>query len=166
MTHVPFDPGRILRTLHGHGVRHILIGGLAARVWGSPSITVDADICYARDGDNLERLAAALRELGATLRGVHEEVPFQLDARSLRAGDHFTFMTDAGPLDCLAIPSGSGGFAELDRNAIDGELEGVSVRVVDLDDLMRMKRAAGRPKDRIELEVLGALRDELEGRDE
>ena len=158
-----FDPVHILRRLQADGVRFVLIGGLAAKAHGSPTLTVDIDICYARDRDNLERLAAVLRELGAKLRGAPPDLPFRLDRVTLERGDSFTFTTDFGDLDILGTPSGTTGFVELDANAEPAELgEGLVVRVTSLDDLIRMKRAAGRPKDRIELEVLGALRDEID----
>jgi hypothetical protein len=163
MTRRRFDPVGILRLFQARGVRFVLIGGLAAKAHGSPTLTVDIDICYARDSDNLERLAAALRELGSVLRGAPAELPFRLDARTLRLGDTFTFVTDLGDLDVLGTPSGVNGFDELIANAQELELdEGLVVPVASLDDLIRMKRAAGRAKDRIELEVLGALRDEVE----
>jgi len=157
-----FDPLAVLRALSGHRVRFMLIGGFAAAIRGSPVITGDVDICYARDDENVERLAAALEELGATLRGGPSDVPFQLDARTLREGDHFTFATNAGALDCLGTPAGTDGFADLDASATDEDLDGLVVRVASVDDLIRMKRAAGRPQDLIAVEWLAALRDELE----
>ncbi|MGH9382520.1 MAG: hypothetical protein ACRD2Z_18225 [Thermoanaerobaculia bacterium] len=164
MSPIAFDPERILRTLAQHHVRYVLIGGLAGRLWGSPTITNDLDLCYARDRVNLERLAEALRALGARLRGVDADVPFLLDAETLERGDHFTFATVAGNLDILGHPAGSRGYEDLLATASDMQLAGQSVAVVDLDDLIAMKRAAARPKDRIEVEVLGALRDELSKR--
>ncbi len=157
-----FDPIVALGTLVSHGVRFVLIGGYAAAIRGSPVITGDVDVCYARDDDNLERLATALQQLGATLRGAPPEVLFRLDARTLKAGDHFTFSTSAGPLDCLGTPAGTDGFADLDASATDEDLDGLVVRVASVDDLIRMKRAAGRPQDKIAVEWLAALRDELE----
>jgi len=124
-------------------------------------MTNDIDICYDQEPPNLERLAAALTELGARLRGVDEDVPFLLDAITLAKGQNFTFTTDVGALDVLGLPAGVRNFDELAVNAVQFDLgEGVIVAVCDLDDLIRMKRAAGRPKDRIELEVLSAVRDE------
>jgi hypothetical protein len=157
-----FDPYEVFRTLTVHEVRFVVIGGLGARLHGSPVITNDTDICYELSDDNLERLATALRELGARLRGVDEDVPFQLDARTLQAGDHFTFTTSAGSVDCLGTPAGVDGFDELARSAVTFDVDGFSVLVASLEDLIRMKRAAGRPKDLIAAEWLSALRDELE----
>jgi len=157
-----FDPLAVLRTLVDHKVRFVLIGGFAAAIRGSPVITGDVDVCYARDDENLQGLAAALAELGATLRGAPCDVRFRLDAGSLKAGDHFTFATAAGPLDCLGTPAGTDGFADLDASATDENLDGLVVRVASVDDLIRMKRAAGRPQDLIAVEWLAALRDELE----
>jgi hypothetical protein len=162
MTEAQFDPLGALRTLDRHGVRFIVIGGYAAAIRGSPLITGEVDICYAPDDENLERLAEALTELGATLRGAPPDRPFQLDAKTLKRGDAFTFNTTAGPLDCVGIPAGTAGFVDLDAEATDEDLDGLTVRVASIEDLMRMKRAAGGPKDLIALEWLGAVRDELE----
>jgi hypothetical protein len=162
------EPPRLLdalRMLARHRVRFLLIGGYAAIARGSPLLTGDIDICHARDDENLERLAAALRELGATLRGAPPDLPFQLDAKALKEGDHFTFSTSVGALDCLGTPAGTRGFDDLNRDAADVDLDGLVVRVPSVDDLIRMKRAAGRPKDLIGLEWLRALREELENQE-
>jgi hypothetical protein len=165
MSEPPFDPLRTLRTLIDHRVRFVLIGGYAGALRGSPVITGDVDICYARDDENLQRLAAALQALESRLRGAPLDVPFQLDAATLRAGDQFTFTTTAGPVDCLGTAAGTEGFADLDASATDEDLDGLVVRVASLDDLIRMKRAAGRPADLIAVEWLSALRDELDAGD-
>lgn len=158
----PFDPLRALETLVRHGVDFVVIGAFAGRLLGSPTVTRDLDVCYSRERDNLERLAAALTELHARLRGAPTDIPFKLDARTLRAGDSFTFETDAGDLDILGTPSGTDGYPDLVRSAQLMDLDDLRVQVVHIDDLIRMKRAAGRPKDLIEAEVLGAVREELD----
>ncbi len=160
---MPYDPVAALGVLNRHGVQFVVIGGVAGRLWGSPTLTNDVDLCYERSDDNIVRLADALTELGARLRRVADEVPFILDAETIRRGLNFTFTTSLGPLDILGLPAGVRDFNELAANAVEFDLgDGVRVQVCDLDDLMRMKRATGRPKDRIELEVLGAVRDERE----
>jgi hypothetical protein len=161
-----FRPDVILRSLVDHGVRFVLIGGLAAQAHGSPSLTGDLDICYARDGENLTRLAAALEELAAVRRGLPADAPRMppLDTRTLRAGGLFTLTTRAGDFDLLATPDPGLDYERLKASAVTTTVAGHPVTVASLADLIDMKRAAGRPKDRIELEILGALREELDRR--
>jgi len=162
MSATAFDPLRLLKTLDRHGVRSVIIGGIAGRLWGSTTVTNDLDICYARDRTNLQALATALRDLKVKLRGVDRNLPFIVDARSLELGDSFIFTTIAGNLDCVGTPRGSGGYEALARTATRMDVGGVNVLVASLEDLIQMKRAAGRPKDLIEVEVLCAVRDEME----
>jgi hypothetical protein len=157
-----FDPIPIFKVLSRHHVRFVLIGAFAGRLWGSNTITNDLDLCYARDRPNLEALAAALRELGATLRGAPKDIPFLLDSETLERGDHFTFETKFGDLDCLGTPSGSKGFQELIDGSSEMAVGSEKVLVASLYDLIRLKRAAGRPKDLVEVEILAALREEID----
>lgn len=158
-----FDPVSALRALVEKGVQFVLIGGLAGRLHGSPTVTSDTDVCADWSPANLERLAEALVGLRARLRGVDDDVPFLLDHRTLAAGRNFTFSTDAGGLDILAEPAGGLTYADLAQGAEQLELAaGLAVLVANLDDLIVMKESAGRPKDLIEVEVLGAIRRELE----
>ena len=154
-----FDPRPLLGVLVRHEVRFVVIGGIAASLQGSTTITNDFDICYARDHENLKRLVRALTELAATLRGPREPVAFRLDARTLNAGLNFTFDTKYGPFDCLGSVAGSFDYEQLRRNSDLMNLVGTNVSVASLDDLIRMKRAAGRNKDLIEVENLSALRE-------
>jgi predicted nucleotidyltransferase len=156
---------QILMSLLDAGVDFVLIGGLASQVHGSPSLTSDVDICFALDGDNLHRLSNALVSMAAIRRGFEPGINAPLDHRALRAGDVFTLSTRFGDLDLLAHPDPGLDFQVLRERSIVAEIFGQKVRVASLEDLMAMKRAAGRPKDRIELEILGALREELDKRD-
>ena len=89
--------------------------------------------------------------------------PFLLDGRTLAAGDSFTFVTNLGSLDVLGTPSGTKGYRDLASAAVAIPVaEDLSVRVVALADLMRMKRASARIKDKMHLEVLAALQEMLE----
>ncbi|MFN8233196.1 MAG: hypothetical protein U0V56_06910 [Actinomycetota bacterium] len=162
----PFDPFAILRSLERHGVRFVLIGGLAAGARGSVSLTVDLDICYDRRSDNLERLALVLDELNASLRvgaGDTDAVVFRFDAAALALGDSFATWTDLGPLDVLATPAGTNGFDDLRAGADELDMgDGLVVPVASVADLIRMERAAGRPKDLAHIAELVALDEEID----
>jgi hypothetical protein len=161
-----FDPVAILTRLVAAQVRFVVIGGLAAQAHGSISSTFDLDICYARDRDNLESLARILTDIAAVRRGLPIDAPRmpQLDARTLRATSLLTLDTAYGPLDLFAAPDPGLDYDQLAAHSVKVDLRGVVVLVASLDDLVTMKRATGRPKDRVELEILGALREEIDRR--
>ena len=147
MSAEPFDPVPILEALVDAQVDFVLIGGLAGGLHGSLYPTYDVDIMYARDRENLERLARVLRELGATLRGAPEDVPFILDADTLARGANLTFATRLGSVDILAEPSGAPPYDKVRAQAANVEISGRAVAVASLDHLIAMKEAAGRRKD-------------------
>ena len=86
----------LIRRLGSAEVRFVLIGGFAATVLGSPRTTVDLDIVYARDDENLARLAGALESLAPRLRGAPDGLPFVLDVATLARGLNFTLTTTLG----------------------------------------------------------------------
>jgi predicted nucleotidyltransferase len=153
-----FALSRLLRRLVQADVDFVVVGGVAVIVQASPRFTKDLDICYATKQANLDRLGAALTELGARLRGVEEDVPFVPDGLTLRHTQMLTLTTLDGDLDLLVDPDGSPGYATLRRNASRVELDGITVLVASIDDLIAMKRAAGRPQDLVDLESLEIAR--------
>ena len=156
-----FDPIAALRALRDAGVEFVLIGGLAGRLWGSPSVTGDVDICARWDDTNRGRIAAVLQVAGATLRGAPDDLPFILDARTLGQGANFTFNTTWGPLDLVTLPAGGLVYDDLAASAVSFELDDhLAIDVVALDDLIHLKQSAARRKDLIEVEILEAVRDE------
>ena len=150
----------ILKTLNEHGVNYVLIGGLAAILWGSDSITRDVDVCYERDEANIQALVRALRALDAHPRGWPEGVPEFIDERAFRLGDTMTFVTKFGDFDCLGTPSGTDGYSDLVQNAEPMEIDqDATVLVSSIDDIIRMKRTAGRVKDLNLVEGLKLLKE-------
>jgi hypothetical protein len=156
----PLQAQPILAALLRHGVDFVLVGGLAGLAHGSSYPTYDLDVAYSRDAGNLERLAAALRELDVTLRGATSDLPFQVDARSLANGANFTFETQSGWFDILADVAGISSYEQLRADARIENIEGVDVRVASIDHLIAMKRASNRTKDKLMLEEYIVIADE------
>lgn len=145
----------ILEAFSGAQVRCVLIGGAAMRLRGSAHIIDDLDFCYDRAWNNLERLVSALAAHHPTLRGAPPDLPFVVDARTLKAGLNFTLQTMPG---LLGEAAGIASFEGVWERATAMDIHQIPVRVASLDDLIAMKRAAGRPKDLTHLRELEALR--------
>jgi hypothetical protein len=93
-------PG-LLKTLNRGMVDYILVGGVAAAAHGSARLTQDVDVVYARDPEDLDRLAAALAPYAPHLRGAPPGLPFRWSVETLSGGLNFTLTTTLGDLDLL-----------------------------------------------------------------
>ena len=156
----PFE--NIAELLASHGVEFIVIGGQAETIHGSARVTFDTDLCYRRTGSSLAGLAQALKDLRATLRGAPADLPFRIDAESLALGCNFTLRTTEGDLDLLGFVEPIGGFEELERRAETIPIGDIVVKIIALEDLIRIKEHLGRPKDRdslLHLQAIKRLRD-------
>jgi hypothetical protein len=164
-----FDPEQMLSALAGGEVRFILIGGMAAVLHGDVGVTVDIDVVPERTDANLERLAEALRGLGARIRTEGEPDGLAFDCsreffRNLPSDAIVNMTTEFGDLDVTFCPSGTSGFADLKRDAIDIEAaDRLHILVASLEDVIRSKEAAGREKDRLAVPRLRRLLDRLQG---
>jgi predicted nucleotidyltransferase len=147
----------LLRRLAAADVDFVVIGGVAVIAHGHVRVTKDLDISYATDPANLERLAGVLQSIDARLSGLSEEVPFVADARMLRGTSVLTLDTTEGRLDLLASPDGAPPYRQLAERAETVDFGDVRVRVTSLDDLIAMKRAAGRLQDQADLQVLETI---------
>lgn len=155
----PLDAERILRTLAEHEVDYVLIGGLAVQTHGHVRTTNDADLIPAPEPANLERLAAALRELQAKVLNPGQQ-DLEVDARMLPRATLWQFSTRDGGVDVMHEVPGGRPYEELSKRALHVQLGEIDVPVVDLDDLIQMKLARARPVD---LADVAALTDPAAG---
>jgi hypothetical protein len=165
MTDRPLPPrapqlAAMLEPLIDRGVEFVVVGGMAGSAHGSTYPSFDLDIAYDRGPENLERMVAALAEIGVQLRGGRPDLPFLLDVRTLENGANFTFITKYGDLDILGHVPGVRSYEELRRAAERKSLAGHEVWVASIDHLIAMKRAADRTKDRLMLEEYLVIADE------
>lgn len=148
----------LLARLAAAEVDFVVVGGVAVVVQALPRFTRGLDICYSAAPENLERLGDVLRAIDARLRGIDEDLRFVPDARMLRQTQVLTLTTSEGDLDLVVDPDGSPGYAKLRGRADVIELAGARIHVAAIDDLLAMKRAAGRPQDLIDIEALEVAR--------
>ncbi len=145
------NAGAIASVLNRNGVRYVVIGAFAAIAQQAPiAPTRDIDVTPDDDTDNLRRLSAALKELDARVRtdSATDGIPFDHGAASLRRAVMWNLVCRYGELDISFRPSGfEGGYQQLAMHAHPVVVDGVEVNVADLDDVIRSKETAGRPKD-------------------
>lgn len=143
----------LFQRLTDEGVEVVLIGGLAAVALGVPYVTQDIDLCYNPEPANIGRLSRALMPLRPRLRvqGLTDDeaqaLPFQLDQRTLQQSAILTLRTDAGDLDLMSSVPGVGDYPQVRAAAVELDVFGFQILVLDLPALIASKRAAGRPKD-------------------
>lgn len=151
----------LLRRLVLADVRFVLIGGLAVNAWGVVRGTKDVDIVPDPETENLSRIAKVAASVGGR---VQTQTAFAGSAVSiavlLSEGERVVIETELGPLDVVQGLPGVPAYARLLDAASEVELVGVRVPVCGLDDLLAMKRAAGRTRDIADLEDLANARDD------
>jgi hypothetical protein len=156
-----FDAEKLLGVLGGSAVDFVVVGGVAVIAQAIPRLTKDLDICYSLEPKNLDALGQLLVDLGATLRGIEEDIPFVPDARALRQTQILCLDTPIGSLDLLVDPDGAPPYPKLRARADILEIGDVKAHFACIDDMIAMKRATARPQDLIDLESLEIARRRL-----
>jgi predicted nucleotidyltransferase len=149
-----------LRVLAGGSVEFIVVGGVAARAHGSARLTNDLDALYRRTPENISRIVTTLAPNAPYLRGAPPGLPFRWDVDTVRKGLNFTLTTSFGDLDLLGEITGGGGYDALLPQSTRVAAFGVEVLCLNLEPLIHVKRAAGRPKDMEAIAELKALLEE------
>jgi len=144
----------LLTALQREGVSFVIIGGIAATLHGSARLTNDLDIVYERSAENDSKLVRALQPFDPYLRGAPAGLPFRFDAETIKRGLNFTLRTTSGDIDLLGELTGVGTFQAVLSQSLVVSLFGAEYRFINLEALIRSKKAAGRAKD---LEVIAEL---------
>jgi hypothetical protein len=147
------DLSALLEGLLEAGIEFILVGGLAAVVQGAPLTTIDLDIVHKQSSENIEKLFAFLKSIGAFHRRLDEKV-IEPKKRDISGKGHALFTTQFGPLDVLAVIEEGRGYEDLLEHTVQIEFRRYTIRVLDLKMLIELKKASNDPRDRQRLPVL------------
>jgi hypothetical protein len=162
------EPEPLLNAVVKHQVEFVVVGGYAVAAHGFPRATKDIDICPEPSDRNLQHLADALADLEAEPIGVEEfaenEFDLEPDLEGLKMGGNWVLLTKHGRLDVMQHLDGlgreGGGWKELRPHAVTRTFLGHNCLFCSYEDLLRMKSAADREQDRVDLATLRALRNE------
>lgn len=142
-----------LRLLATERVEAILVGMLSAVVRGAPATTFDIDIVHRRTPENVDKLLRVLLSIDAVHRGDSRRL--QPTAARLMGPGHQLLSTRLGDIDCLGQLHEGDTYEDLLEHSDPMPLgEGLSLRILRLEKLIDIKRAAGRAKDRAVLPLL------------
>ena len=149
----PLDAERIFATLEAHEVEYVVIGGIAVQVHGHVRMTSDIDLIPSPNPANLKRLAKALTELDARVLNPGSE-HLKIDARMLPRATLWQLSTRHGDIDVLHDAPGAAPFPQLRERALVITLDDRPIPIAGRDDLIKMKRATGRPVDLTDIAAL------------
>lgn len=149
----------LLERLGEANIDFVLVGGLAVNAWGYLRATRDVDLVPDPSPENLARLDELLVELGGKVEVGDRLLGSNAIRTFLRTGDRTLVLTDLGRIDVLQGLPQVPAFSALDERAAEVDIDGLVVKVCSLDDLLAMKRASDRPRDRDDLEALEAARE-------
>ena len=142
------DTESLLKSLNTHKVRYVVIGATAFPVHGYARATLDIDIFIEPTKANVRKTLTALAEFGYDVADV--SVEDMLTKKILIR--QYILETDVHPFVAGVT------FEQVWRNRVRDKFGQTPVYFASLDDLIKMKKAAGRPKDLQDLKVLSKLK--------
>lgn len=151
-----------IQRLQEAGVQFVIVGGIALILQGGAHVTTDIDFSFAPDEANRQKLAETMNQIHPKPLGWTSFEPYVITAEKLQRTRFLNLKTDIGPIDLLPLPAGIDSFEGLWERADVMDLGDFSIRVASIDDLIAMKKAAGRPKDERHLMELYALKKIIE----
>lgn len=143
---------RLLRSLLEHKVKFLIIGAWALPAYGYERMTRDIDIFIKPTRLNAERTISALKSIGYD---IVEDLKIKTLLTKKILLRQYILQTDIHPF-VAGID-----FDNAWKNRVETEIKGVNVYVPSIEDIIKMKEAAGRGKDKIDLEVLKEIQKRL-----
>lgn len=148
---------RILQRLRDHKVDFVLVGGLAAYVYGVPMPTEDVDVCLDFTKENLFRLGDAVGDLHPRHRLTANRLPFEITDKNWSMFKNIYLQLDWGILDCLGEVKGVGSYAEVLQVSQFLTFDFGQCRALTVEALIKAKEAVARPHDMKAVAFLRAL---------
>jgi len=149
----------LIERLAKGGVRFVLVGGFAGVVHGCTYVTQDIDICCDFSADNLLALQEALKDLNPVHRMTPQRLKLELTAENCAGFNNLYLDTDIGQLDCLGYVQGLGNYKDVEPLSEIRDIgDGLKMRVLTVDSLIKARKAMNRPRDRQALLELEAIR--------
>jgi hypothetical protein len=158
----------ILNRLHDSNVDFVIVGGVAAALHGSSRVTFDLDIVPSMAPDSWAVTVDLLWSLGARPR-IAESVDRIRDVEQVRRWQAekgmlaLNFRTPDGSTEVDLLVSESNRLDALRRRAVAITVDGRKFFVASIDELIEMKRLAGRPQDLLDIVQLQDIKKRTEG---
>jgi hypothetical protein len=163
---VSSDFVNLLERLANNGVDFVVVGGFAGVVHGCTYVTQDVDICCDFSPANLLVLQKAISDLDPVHRMTPKRLKLKLTEETCAQFKNLYLDTKEGQLDCLSFIDGLGDYVRAKQESELIEIEDTKMHVLNLDALIRTKKAMNRPRDRlaiVQLEGIKRLRQERSG---
>jgi predicted nucleotidyltransferase len=148
----------LLKRLNKAGVDFVIVGGFAGVVHGCTFVTQDIDVCCDFSPANLFRLQKALTGLHPIHRMTPKRIKFQLNKKNVEQFENLYLDTDIGQLDCLSQINGLGDFSEVKKSSVPIEAEGMKFYVLNIEALIKSKKAMGRQRDKQAIQQLEEIK--------
>ena len=142
------DTASLLKLLNDHKVEYVVIGAAAFPVHGYARATLDIDIFIKPSTENVRNTIIALQEFGYDVTDITEE---EMQTKKILIR-HYLLETDIHPFVAGIT------FEEVWHNKVSAEIQGITAYFAGLEDLIKMKQAAGRTKDKLDIEALLELK--------
>ncbi len=152
---------KLLERLANSGVEFVLVGGFAGVVYGGTYVTQDIDICCDFSQANLLALQKTLSDLKPVHRMTPKRLKLQLTEKNWSDFKNLYLETKIGQLDCLSFIEGVGDYSHVKKESRIIKIGKIKIHVLDIDALIKSKKAMNRPRDRqaiIQLEAIKELK--------